>query len=114
VYVPWLCVGFATAALGLPVAFPVAAGAMFIVGAGGALLGLAWTHTLQERVARDKLGRVASIDALVSDALVPIGFGAAGIAADRLGPAQVFVIGGLIGAMIVGAGLLHPAVRGLD
>jgi hypothetical protein len=86
---------------------------MFTVGAGVALLGLAWTNTLQECVARDKFGRVASIDALVSDALVPVGFGAAGIAADRLGPAQVFVAGGLLGAIIVGAGLLHPVVRGM-
>jgi hypothetical protein len=43
-----------------------------------------------------------------------VGFGAAGIAADRRGPAQVFVVGGLLGAMIVGAGLFHPVVRGMD
>jgi hypothetical protein len=37
-----------------------------------ALLSFAWTTMLQER-AWDKLGRVVSIDALMSDALVPVG-----------------------------------------
>ena len=71
-------------------------------------------NVLQEYVPRERFGRVASIDALVSDALVPVGFGLAGVAADRLGAAPVFVLGELVGAAIIGAGLLYPAVRGMD
>lgn len=113
-YVSWLCVGLGMAVMGLPVSLAAAAAALFAVGACTATLGIIWTNTMQECVPGEQLGRVASIDALVSEALVPVGFGVAGIAADRLGAAPVFVIGGLIGAAIVGAGLLHPAVRGMD
>jgi len=60
------------------------------------------------------LGRVASIDLLVSSALEPVGFGAAGIAADWLGAAPVFVLGGAISTGVIALGLLHPTVRAVD
>lgn len=49
-----------------------------------------------------------------SDALLPIGFGLAGIAADHLGTAPVFLLGGTLGAAIIALGLLHPMVRHMD
>jgi hypothetical protein len=71
-------------------------------------------NTLQEFVPADLLGRVASIDMFVSAGLVPIGYGLAGIAADRLGASLVFVLGGAIGASVIALGLLHPAIRAVD
>ena len=69
---------------------------------------------MQEVVPPDLLGRVSSVDALGSFALLPIGYGLAGLAADHLGPSVVFVVGGAGSAVVIGLGLLHPAVRKLD
>jgi hypothetical protein len=59
-------------------------------------------------------GRVSRIDYLVSSALLPIGYGLAGIAADRLGASLVFGLGGAITASMIALGFLHPAVRAVD
>ena len=60
------------------------------------------------------LGRVNSIDMLVSSSLEPIGYGLAGIAADWLGAAPVFVLAGAISASVIALGLLHLAIRAVD
>ncbi|GHO83749.1 hypothetical protein KSZ_17550 [Dictyobacter formicarum] len=88
--------------------------AFFIQGMAFTVLGLAWTNSLQEFVPSNLLGRVSSIDVLVSSGLLPIGYGLAGIAADRLGAAPVFMLGGAIAATIITLGLLHPTVRAVD
>jgi MFS transporter, DHA3 family, tetracycline resistance protein len=75
---------------------------------------LIWTNTLQERVPRTLLGRVASIDYLGSYALLPFGYGLAGWATDSLGAPMVFVIGGAITAGLALIGLAHPTIRALD
>ncbi len=43
-----------------------------------------------------------------------LGYGLAGIAADRLGASLVFVLGGAISASLIALGLLHPAIRAVD
>ena len=113
-YGAWLGIALMAVAMGLPIGLVGAAVAMLVMGAAEATLGLVWTNTLQETVPGERLGRVASIDALGSWALLPLGFGLAGILADRLGPSPVFVLGGAISALAIGLGLLHPAVRNLD
>lgn len=115
-YGSWLLVGLGTLGLGLPLPLAGLGLAILIVGAAESALGLVWTNTLQEPsiVPRERLGRVASIDALGSYALLPVGYAVAGIAADRLGAAPVFVLGGALGTTIIALGLLHPAVRRLD
>jgi DHA3 family tetracycline resistance protein-like MFS transporter len=115
-YGAWVVLALATAAIGLPIGVGGVAAAMLVEGAAGAVLGLAWTSTLQEPaiVAPERLGRVASIDALGSYALLPVGFALAGVAADRVGAPLVFVLGGTLGGAVIGLGLLHPEVRGLD
>ncbi len=62
----------------------------------------------------DRLGRVASIDALGSFALLPVGYGLAGIAADQFGAPVVFLLGGIISSVVIALGLLHPAIRSID
>ena len=76
--------------------------------------GLVWVNTLQELVPSKLLGRVSSIDALGSYALIPIGSGVAGVLTDQIGASLVFVVCGLITALMLAGGLLHPAIRGLD
>jgi DHA3 family tetracycline resistance protein-like MFS transporter len=102
----------------LPFAFqwpvPVLIAAMFIGGLSHSVFALVWTHSLQEMVPRDMLGRVYSIDALGSFVLLPIGFSIAGWATDLVGAPTVF-LAGAIGTMSLAAlGLLHPAIRKLD
>lgn len=106
--------GFATAAMGLNLPVPLAVVAMFFMGAGVISFGLIYMNMLQELVARDQLGRVASIDMLGSLGLIPIGYGVAGALSDKFGAGEVFLFGGLLTVAIVCLGLLHPAIRTLD
>jgi MFS family permease len=87
---------------------------MFISGLSTSVFALVWTHTLQEMVPGELLGRVYSIDALGSFVLLPIGFALAGWATDLFGAPTVFLIGGLGTIALVSLGLLHPAIRKLD
>ncbi|MEJ7761672.1 MAG: MFS transporter [Thermomicrobiales bacterium] len=110
----WIGAALAMAALGLPVPLAIAGVAMALYGVMETGLGLVWLNAVQSLVPRDRLGRVYSIDALGSAALLPVGFAVVGVLADRFGAAPVFLAGGLTSAAIIAAGLLHPGVRGLD
>lgn len=107
-----------TGAALLPFAFklpiPTLIASMFMSGICLSVFALIWTHTLQEMVPGNMLGRVYSIDALGSFVLLPIGFSLSGWATDRLGAPTVFLIGGLSTIVLALLGLLHPAIRSLD
>ena len=103
---------------GLP--FPRAA-APFIAPLASVLLGfgLAFFNTifftvLQETVPSEKLGRVISLDALGSGIMIPVGDFLGGIMTDRLGPASVFVVFGLLNLVNVLIPLLVKDVRDLQ
>lgn len=113
-YGGWLVAAGALLALGLPIGLVGTGAAILVCGAGLATLNLVWANTLQELVPAELLGRVSSIDALGSYALLPVGYGLAGLAADRLGAAPVFVLGGAVSVALIALGLLHPGVRGVD
>jgi MFS family permease len=106
--------GLCTLVFGLVPSIPILALASFVRGVSLTLFGLVWINTLQERVPREKLGRVYSIDALGSFALVPVGFGLVGWATAAYGAPAVFVVGGCTTAALALLGLLHPAVHRLD
>ena len=102
----------------LPFAFklpiPVLIASMFISGMCTSVFALIWTHTLQEMVPGNMLGRVYSIDALGSFVLLPIGFSLSGWATDRFSAPTVFLVGGFSTIILALLGLLHPAIRNLD
>jgi MFS family permease len=75
---------------------------------------LAWTHLLQEKIPNEQLGRVSSIDQTGSFILMPVGLIVAGWATMYFGPAMVFIIGGLLSALMGLAALMHPTLRNLD
>jgi sugar phosphate permease len=75
---------------------------------------LVWTNMLQELAPNEKLGRVVSIDNIGSFALLPIEFALAGWATETFGAPFVFILGGIITALLSVLGLLHPAIRNLD
>lgn len=113
-YGAWVLAGLMLLVAGLPIGVVGISVAFAIQGAALSTLGLAWMNTLQEFVPANLLGRVASIDLLVSEGLVPLGYGLAGILADRLGAAPVFVLSGAIATFVIALGLLHPAIRAVD
>lgn len=113
-YASWLIAAAAVASMGLLTSAATVVTTAAIFGAGIAGLELVWVSTLQDLVPAGALGRVVSVDALGSYALLPVGYALAGWATDCLGPPDVLLAGGLISALIVGLGLLHPDVREVD
>ncbi len=106
--------GLMIVAYGLAPNLTVVLAASFVYGLTFSGIALVWTTTLQEMVPPDKLGRVSSIDALGSFVLMPIGFALAGWLTDKIGPVQVFIIGGCSTMAMAVLAYLHPGVRGLD
>ncbi len=84
--------------------------ASFAIGLGVGAFSIIWDTVLQELVPAEKLGRVSSVDMLGSFALLPIGLLLAGVLADRIGPAPVFVLSGLVALAL---NLLALTVRGI-
>jgi DHA3 family tetracycline resistance protein-like MFS transporter len=81
------------------------AAALFEIGS------IIWITLLQQLVPRNLLGRVSSLDWLVSTGLVPVSFALTGPVSDVIGPATTMVAGGLIGSVLMGALLFWPGVR---
>ena len=106
--------GLALFVFGLPVGMVALALAALINGAALEISGLAWTNALQSLVPAEKLGRVASLDALGSFALLPVGYGLAGWATESLGAPLVFILGGGLTTLVVLLAYRHRAVRALD
>lgn len=100
--------------VGLPLPLIVLLGAALVNGFGLEAFSLIWTTTLQELVPQDKLGRVSSIDALGSYALLPIGLALTGWLVEQWGAASVCVLGGAITIVLALLALLHPKIRGLE
>jgi len=113
-YVGLIIWGLMLVVVGLPLSLPILLGAAFVMSGAVEGFNLIWTNTLQEMVSPEKLGRVSSIDMLGSFVLLPVGYGLAGWAIDILGAPTVFIIGGLITALLSLIALLHPAIRSLD
>ena len=113
-YGVWMLIGAMVAVIGLAKVVPVLLAAGFVIGCSNTLLGLIWVNILQERVPRELLGRVSSVDYLGSSLLEPAGYALGGWAVGLLGPALVLVTGGALQAALIALGLLHPGVRKLD
>jgi DHA3 family tetracycline resistance protein-like MFS transporter len=113
-YLSIATMGVSLLLLGFKLPIPILLAGMFLAGLCTSVFALIWTHSLQEMVPRNLLGRVSSIDALGSFVLLPIGYAIAGWATDLLGAPSVFLIGGVGTIIIALMPLLHPAIRNLD
>jgi DHA3 family tetracycline resistance protein-like MFS transporter len=117
-----VCISLSVAGLGLSTSggqsiwavVAVLLGLNFLNGLSNSGAGMCWNTLLQDKIPRDMLGRVASIDALGSLALLPLGFGAAGWIAESIGAANTLLLGGLLSALATVLGLIHPNIRQLD
>jgi DHA3 family tetracycline resistance protein-like MFS transporter len=88
--------------------------AMLLSALGAALFELGqiiWTTLLQQLVPRELLGRVSSLDWLVSVGLVPVSFALTGPVAGAIGPEWTMVGAGTVGAVLMSALLFAPGVR---
>jgi hypothetical protein len=87
----------------------------FVIGFGTAALfelgSIIWITLLQTLVPRELLGRVSSLDWLVSTGLVPLSFALTGPVAALLGPGPTMIAGGLVGSLLMGMLLFVPGVR---
>lgn len=89
-YGAMILAGFMTIWIGIARTIEEVLAAGLVIGICTAIFNLLWITTLQETVAQDKLGRVASIDYLGSLVFVPIGFAVTGFFTDiEIGRAHV-------------------------
>ncbi len=110
------CLGILIFGLPFPhsMIFFIAPFASIFVGFGLAAFNTIFFTVLHETIPSDKLGRVISIDTLGSFAMIPVGELLGGIMTDRIGPALVFIISGLINLANVLLPLFVREVRELE
>lgn len=113
-YCALMIAGSMVLVLGLPISMTGASLAMLIHGVAIALFNLIWTHTLQELVPREMLGRVASIDYVGSTVLLLAGYGLMGWAVSQVGTKMIFTLCGAVTIVMSGLSLFNRSVRGMD
>jgi MFS family permease len=110
----WIAGGLLIAVFGLPVTVYGVALAALLAGAAFAVPNLIFITTLQELIPGKVLGRVTSIATLGSFALIPVGSGLVGWATDHLGAPTIFILSGILTALLAALALMHPAIRNLE
>jgi DHA3 family tetracycline resistance protein-like MFS transporter len=110
--------GCSLIACALPLPRPVepliVIGASALVGAGLATFTVLWGTLQQEKVPNQMLGRVSSISQFGVASTLPGGLVLAGLLADRIGPAQVFALAGLLVVVPAALGLCVRDIRQLE
>jgi DHA3 family tetracycline resistance protein-like MFS transporter len=113
-YAAWMLSGVALSVTGLILTPLVLLLAAMILGGANEVLSLIWVNSIQEKVPRELQGRVSSVDYLGSSLPGPAGYLVGGWVTPLIGPELVFILGGALQTLLIGAGLLHPEVRHLD
>ncbi len=117
-YLAMLLSSVALIGFGLPLPSPLGQyGLIFadaLVGLGMGAFGVVWMTVIQEMVPSDKLGRVVSIDMVGSYCLMPIGYAFAGILADSIGPAWIYIAAGVINCILAVLALLVRDIRKME
>ena len=75
---------------------------------------IAWSTAKQRHVPSHLLGRVSSLDWLISIGLLPVSFAITGPVSAALGMRTTLIGAGVLGALVTIAALLVPGVRELD
>jgi MFS family permease len=83
----------------------------FIVASLFELGQMIWMTLLQQEVPRELLGRVSSLDWMISTGLVPVSFALTGPVAELLGPERTMIGAALLGAVLMSSLLFVPGVR---
>ena len=83
----------------------------FVLQSGFTLGSVIWVTLLQTLVPRELLGRVSSLDWLMSIGLVPVSYALTGPVSGVLGPDATLIYAGIIGAVVMFGLLFVPGVR---
>jgi hypothetical protein len=75
---------------------------------------IAWATTKQRLIPNHLMGRVSSLDWLISIAGLPVSYALTGPAAAALGARTTLVAAGVVGAVVTLAALLLPGMRAVD
>jgi DHA3 family tetracycline resistance protein-like MFS transporter len=73
-----------------------------------------WATTKQRHVPAALLGRVSSLDWLISIGLLPLSFALTGPVSGAIGVQATLVAAGLLGAVVTAAALLVPGIRAVE
>jgi hypothetical protein len=103
---PLMMIFFAVEA---PVAIVLPLGAA--TGAGFALFDILWNTAMAERIPAQALSRASSYEWMGSLVLLPVGFLAAGPAAEATSPETVMVVGAILTAVVLAVGLIPRETR---
>ncbi len=85
--------------------------ASVVRGAGSTAGMIVWMTLMQTRVPRTLLGRVSSLDWLVSIGLIPVSFALTGPVAEAAGARETLIGAGALGALVTFAFLFLPGIR---
>lgn len=99
------------AAIGLATQFWIMFVAMIVLGLTAGVGDVIWGTLLQRRVPDHLRGRVSSLDFFVSLALLPVSIALAGPAADAFGLTAVFIVAGVVPAIIGPLALVAGRLR---
>jgi MFS family permease len=75
---------------------------------------IVWATAKQRHVPPELLGRVSSLDWLISIGLLPLSFALTGPVSGAIGAQATLIAGGLIGAVVTFAALLLPGMRSVE
>ena len=110
-YVAWSLGVAATALYGAMTTLWQALLVSFVLQASFMLGSVIWTTMLQQLVPRELLGRVSSLDWMMSVGLVPLSFALTGPIADAIGPETTLIWAGILGAVLMFGLIFVPGVR---
>lgn len=110
-YIAWAGGVGATALYGLMTSLWQAVAISFVLQACFMLGSVIWTTMLQQLVPRELLGRVSSLDWMMSLGLVPVSYALTGPVSGVLGPDATLIAAGIFGAVAMFGLLFLPGVR---
>ena len=114
IYLAWTAATLAVAGYGLGTAIWHLMLASAVFNALETAGTIVWATTKQRHVPSSMLGRVSSLDWLISFGLLPVSFALTGPISDAIGAGATLVAAGLIGAIVTFAALLVPNVRAVE
>jgi DHA3 family tetracycline resistance protein-like MFS transporter len=110
-YIAWATAVGMTAFYGAITTLSQALVISFVIQAGFMLGSVIWTTMLQQLVPRELLGRVSSLDWMMSLGLVPVSYALTGPVSGVLGPDATLIAAGVFGAIAMFGLLFLPGVR---
>jgi MFS family permease len=110
-YVTWAIGMLMTAGFGIVTGIWQAMIVALIAETSITVLVVIWVTLVQRLVPTGLLGRVSSLDWLISTAGVPLSFAVVGPAADAFGADATLVVAGVVGAAVTFAFLFYPGAR---